>query len=55
MLKRFIAYYRPYKGLFFFLDMGVAIFFASILSILFPTLTRQLLRVEIPDQNLKKI
>ncbi|MDC7229070.1 MAG: ABC transporter ATP-binding protein [Sphaerochaetaceae bacterium] len=53
MLKRFIAYYRPYKGL-FFLDMGVAIF-ASILSILFPTLTRQLLRVEIPDQNLKNM
>lgn len=53
MLKRFIAYYRPYKGL-FFLDMGVAIF-ASILSILFPTLTRQLLRVEIPDQNLRNM
>ncbi|MGE4466676.1 ABC transporter ATP-binding protein [Sphaerochaeta sp.] len=53
MLKRFIAYYRPYKGL-FFLDMGVAIF-ASILSILFPTLTRQLLRVEIPNQNLKNM
>ncbi len=54
MLKRFIAYYRPYKGL-FFLDMGGVAIFASILSILFPTLTRQLLRVEIPDQNLKKI
>ena len=53
MLKRFIAYYRPYKGL-FFLDMGVAIF-ASILSILFPSLTRQLLRVEIPNQNLKNM
>ncbi len=53
MLKRFISYYRPYKGL-FFLDMGVAIF-ASILSILFPTLTRQLLRVEIPNQNLKNM
>ncbi len=53
MLKRFIAYYRPYKGL-FFLDMGVAIF-ASMLSILFPSLTRQLLRVEIPNQNLKNM
>ncbi|MFA7559821.1 MAG: ABC transporter transmembrane domain-containing protein, partial [Sphaerochaeta sp.] len=51
MLKRFISYYRPYKGL-FFLDMGVAIF-SSILSILFPALTRQLLSVELPTQNMK--
>jgi ATP-binding cassette subfamily B protein len=49
MLKRFISYYRPYKGL-FFLDMGVAVL-ASVLSILVPSLTRQLLRVEIPEQN----
>ncbi len=49
MLKRFIAYYRPYKGL-FFLDMGVAVL-ASVFSILVPTLTRQLLRVEIPEKN----
>ena len=51
MLKRFTSYYRPYKGL-FFLDMGVAIF-SSILSILFPALTRQLLSVELPRQNMK--
>lgn len=51
MLKRFVAYYRPYKGL-FFLDIGVAIL-ASALSILFPSLTRQLLRVEIPQKNLE--
>ncbi|MDD2394856.1 MAG: ABC transporter transmembrane domain-containing protein, partial [Sphaerochaeta sp.] len=51
MLKRFIGYYRPYKGL-FFLDIGVAVL-ASALSILFPTLTRQLLRVEIPEKNLE--
>ena len=49
MLRRFISYYRPYKGL-FFLDMGVAVI-ASLLSILVPTLTRQLLRVEIPEGN----
>lgn len=53
MLKRFISYYHSYKGL-FFLDMGVAIF-SSLLSIFFPSLTRQLLRVEIPDQNLRNI
>ena len=51
MLKRFIGYYRPYKGL-FFLDIGVAVL-ASALCILFPTLTRQLLRVEIPEKNLE--
>lgn len=53
MLRRFISYYRPYKGL-FFLDMGVAVF-ASILSIIFPSLTRQLLKTEIPDKNLQAI
>lgn len=51
MLKRFAAYYSPYKGL-FFLDIAVAVL-ASALSILFPALTRQLLRVEIPNQNLE--
>ena len=49
MFKRFASYYRPYLGL-FFLDMGVATL-ASILSIIVPTLTRQLLRVEIPEGN----
>jgi ATP-binding cassette subfamily B protein len=51
MLKRFISYYRPYKGL-FFLDMGVAIF-SSFLSILFPSLTRQLLKTEIPEGHVR--
>lgn len=53
MLRRFISYYRPYKGL-FFLDMGVAVF-ASILSIIFPSLTRQLLKTEIPNKNFQAI
>ncbi|MDD4574213.1 MAG: ABC transporter ATP-binding protein [Sphaerochaeta sp.] len=53
MLRRFISYYRPYKGL-FFLDMGVAVF-ASILSIVFPSLTRQLLKTEIPNKNFQAI
>ncbi|WP_320128097.1 ABC transporter ATP-binding protein [uncultured Sphaerochaeta sp.] len=53
MLRRFIAYYRPYKGL-FFLDMGVAIV-SSFLSILFPSLTRQLLKTEIPAGNVRTI
>ena len=51
MPKRFISYYRPYKGL-FFLDMAVAVF-SSFLSILFPSLTRQLLKTEIPEGNVR--
>ncbi len=51
MLKRFVSYYRPYKGL-FFLDMSMAVL-SSLLAILFPVLTRQLLSVEIPAQNLQ--
>lgn len=49
MLKRFIAYYRPYKQL-FFLDMGAATL-GSLLSIIFPQLTRELLRTYIPDRD----
>ncbi len=49
MLKRFISYYRPYKKL-FFLDMCAAVI-GSLLAILFPQLTRELLRTYIPDQN----
>jgi ATP-binding cassette subfamily B protein len=49
MLRRFIAYYRPY-GKLFFLDMGAAVL-GSLLSILFPQLTRELLRTYIPDHD----
>jgi ATP-binding cassette subfamily B protein len=49
MFRRFIAYYRPYKGL-FLLDMAAAVI-GSLLSILFPMLTRELLKSYIPDQN----
>ncbi len=49
MIKRFISYYKPYKKL-FFLDMGAATV-GSLLSIIFPQLTRQLLRVYIPEQH----
>jgi ATP-binding cassette subfamily B protein len=51
MLKRFVSYYRPYKGL-FLLDLGMAVL-SSILAILFPALTRHLLSVEIPARNLR--
>ncbi len=49
MFRRFIAYYRPYKGL-FLLDMAAAVI-GSLLSILFPMLTRELLKSYIPDRN----
>lgn len=49
MLRRFIAYYRPY-GKLFFLDMGAAVL-GSLLSILFPQLTRELLRTYIPNHD----
>lgn len=48
MLRRFFAYYRPYKFL-FWLDMGAAVL-SSVLSIFFPALTRELLRTWIPNQ-----
>ena len=46
LLKRFTAYYRPFMGL-FMLDIVIAAF-SSLLSILFPLLTRYLLSVPIP-------
>lgn len=49
MLRRFISYYRPYKGL-FFMDMGAAVL-SAVLSIIFPALTRELLKTYIPDGN----
>ncbi len=49
MLKRFISYYRPYKGL-FTLDMSAAVI-GSLLSIAFPQITRELLRNHIPNKN----
>lgn len=48
MIRRFFAYYRPYKFL-FWLDMGAAVL-SSVLSIFFPALTRELLRTWIPNQ-----
>lgn len=53
MIGKFIAYYRPHRGL-FLLDMLVATA-ASLLSIVFPYLTRNLLRSYIPDKNLTMV
>lgn len=53
MLRRFIAFYRPYKGL-FFLDMAAAVVMAG-LTILFPYITRELMRVYIPERDIRAI
>lgn len=49
MLKRFLKYYSPHKGL-FILDMTVAMA-ASGLAILIPALTRKLLNTYIPSEE----
>nr|MCR4676760.1 ABC transporter ATP-binding protein [Sphaerochaetaceae bacterium] len=48
-LKLFFSYYKPYKALFWF-DMAAAAL-SSILSVIFPNLTRELLKTYIPDKN----
>lgn len=53
MFKKFISYYKPYKGL-FFLDIFVAMFSSS-LSILLPMITRQLLGEFIPSLMWREI
>ncbi|GAK56755.1 ABC transporter related protein [Candidatus Vecturithrix granuli] len=52
-LKRFIIYYRPHLAL-FLLDMGVAVI-AAVASIVFPALTRILLKDYLPAQNTRMI
>lgn len=47
MLKKFIAYYKPYKGL-FLLDLLMATL-TSALSVCFPVITRRLLNIYIPN------
>jgi len=53
LIKRFTTYYKPHLPL-FVLDMSAAVLMAS-LSILFPYLTRSLLRTHIPNKNLQAI
>lgn len=49
LFKRFVAYYKPFLNL-FILDISVATF-SSVLSILFPMLTRYLLNKPIPERD----
>jgi len=53
MLKRFIKFYKPHRGL-FILDMVVA-FLAAILAVFTPMITRNLLKTHIPDKDLQGI
>ena len=47
MFKRFIAYYKPHKVLFFF-DM-LASLFVALIGMLYPILTRQVFNKYVPD------
>lgn len=53
VFKRFVRYYRPHRGL-FILDLSVAAG-ASALAVIFPILTRELLRSYIPQQDIVNI
>lgn len=53
MLRRFIAFYKPHKVL-FYIDIIAAII-ASLLSIVFPTVTRKLIKDTIPDRDIRMI
>jgi len=53
MLKRFIKYYKPHKKL-FCLDMGAS-FIVSIIGIVYPVVTRNMLNHYIPDKNYQMI
>ena len=53
MLKRFIKYYKPYKGI-FTLDM-IAALFISLIGLLYPMITNRILDDFIPEQNIKGI
>lgn len=53
LVKKFVEYYKPHKGL-FFLDMSCALGIAG-LDLLFPIFSRTLLNDYIPDRNLRAI
>ena len=53
MFKRFISYYKPYKGM-FFLDM-LASLFISIIGMCYPILTNTILDELVPNKNIKFI
>ena len=53
MLKRFLNYYKPHKKI-FALDMGAS-FLLSLISIVYPIITRKMLNELIPNKNFRMI
>ena len=52
MLKRFIGYYKPYKGM-FALDMTASLLIA-VIGMVYPILTNRILRNIVPDSTLEE-
>ena len=53
MIKKFISYYKPYKGL-FFTDLIVATI-ATLCNLIYPMMTRSLVNDAIPNKDIKVI
>ena len=53
MLKKFIAYYKPYRGM-LFLDM-LASLFISVIGMVYPIVTNEMLGTLIPDRRYRAI
>lgn len=53
MLKRFISYYKPYKGM-FFLDM-LASFLISLIGLLYPIITNKVVKTYVPNNDTNMI
>ena len=53
MLKRFISYYKPYKGM-FTLDMTASLLIA-VIGMVYPILTNRILRNIVPDSSLEEM
>lgn len=53
MLNSFLYYYRPYKKILGWIVLGSIL--TSLLELAFPLLVRQLLNVDLPNQNLAKL
>ena len=53
MIKKFISYYKPYRGL-FFTDLIVATI-ATLCNLIYPMMTRALVNDAIPNKEIKVI
>ncbi|MBQ3934918.1 MAG: ABC transporter ATP-binding protein, partial [Clostridia bacterium] len=53
MIRKFISYYKPYKGL-FILDMTAALLVAAA-DLFYPTIARRIINEFVPDRNLQML